>query len=82
MAPHATSLDHNTKIPLGLGWFLAATAVSSAVWVTTMFVNLAAAQVDIKAQHDEIANLQKDMNEIKSDIRLIGDRLGVKRERQ
>ena len=82
MAPHADTIDQNTKIPIGVIWAIGVVLFGAVTWLTTMFVNLTNAQADIKQLREDRTILERDINEIKSDVRLIGDRLGVKRERQ
>lgn len=55
------SIDENTKIPMRLVWALVVTVGSGAFWITSMYINIASAQADVKQlRNDIIDNVTED----------------------
>lgn len=82
------NLDENTSVPIRVIWVLAGALVGGTFWLTTMFVQLAMAQGDLKSLReshdaqivDEIHrrdDINEKLNRISSDLRLIKDRLKI-----
>ena len=82
-------INENTKLPARVVWGTMSVVIGGVVWLTTAFIHLSLAQADIAAirvdlskveaergrQRDEYA---KAIYEIKSDLRLIKEKLKIR----